>query len=210
MNGLKKLYDNLVQNGTLKSDAVKSAFMENDRADFVPPMFLDDAYYDGPLPLGEGQTISQPTTVVFMLELLQVQEGNVVLDIGAGSGWATALLAHLAEQQGKVVACEINKTVAAFGIENLKKYGYKNVDYRVSDYRDFLKSLPDLDRIISGASFSEQYDELVAKLKSGGRMVVPTASHDIRLITKDKSGNIREEVFPGFMFVPIVHNRKGR
>ena len=210
MEDLQVLYRQLVQQGTLKSDAIKKSFLANDRADFVPKVFLSDAYYDGPLPIGEGQTISQPTTVFFMLELLQPQTGDYVFDVGAGSGWVTALLAHIVGASGRVIATEINRAVGEWGIENLKKYGYKNIDYRIGDYRKDLGKLPDFDRIISGAAFSESYEELIGKLKADGRMVVPTSANDVRCIIKTESGKIKESVYPGFMFVPITHNKNDK
>lgn len=210
MEDLHTLYHQLIQKGMLKSDAIKKSFLANDRADFVPKVFLPDAYYDGPLPIGEGQTISQPTTVVFMLELLQPRAGDFVFDIGAGSGWVTALLAHIVDGHGRVIAAEINGAVGQWGIENLKKYGYKNIDYRIGDYRKYLKELPNFDRIISGAAFGEPYEELVKRLKMGGRMVVPTSANDVRCIVKTESGKTRERIYPGFMFVPITHNKNNK
>src|SRR3989344_1328532 len=92
---MKPLIDPLVLSGVLKSRGIIEAFQRVDRADFVPDEFRDSAYVDEPLPIGYGQTISQPWTVAFMLELLAPEGGESILDIGSGSGWQTALLAYI-------------------------------------------------------------------------------------------------------------------
>lgn len=205
MNNLKTLYDNLISQGTLRSEAVKKALFANDRADFVPGKLKEYAYEDSPLPIGEGQTISQPTTVVFMLELLQAMPGNTVLEIGAGSGWVTALLASMVGKTGKIHSFEIKKEIANFGKKNLAKYSYQNIEYYSKDYIELLDKLPRPDRILGGAAFKPDYRDLVDVLAENGRMVVPTAEQDIRLIRKNDRGQADEESFPGFIFVPIVH-----
>jgi len=205
MNNLKKLYDNLISEGTLKSDSIKRAFLANDRADFVPDKYKYYAYEDSPLPIGEGQTISQPTTVIFMLELLQVKQGNLILEVGAGSGWVTAMLATLAGKHGKVHAFEIKENIARFGQKNLLKYDYSNIAYYGNDYLELLDKLPRPDRILGGAAFQSGYRELIDALEKKGRMVIPTAAYDVRLIKKNDQGQVDEKLFPGFIFVPVTH-----
>ncbi|MEW5805235.1 MAG: protein-L-isoaspartate O-methyltransferase [Patescibacteria group bacterium] len=96
----QELVGHLKSIGVLKTPLIISAFEKIDRKDFVPKQFENEAYGDYPLSIGQGQTISQPYTVAFMLELLQPQPGEKILDIGAGSGWTTALLAYIISQQG--------------------------------------------------------------------------------------------------------------
>ena len=115
-----------LQSGTrvLKTPRIRAAFEAVDRADFVTSGYLPEAYEDYPLPIGAGQTISQPSTVAFMLELLEPAEGQNILDIGCGSGWTTALLAHVAGGKGSVLGLERIPELVAFGGENLSKYGF--------------------------------------------------------------------------------------
>ena len=105
----------LEEKGVLKSPLLISAFEEVDRADFVPAKLYDFAYEDHPLDIGWGQTISQPYTVSFMLELLSLEEGNIVMDVGYGSGWTTALISHAVGDRGKVYAIERVPELCDFG-----------------------------------------------------------------------------------------------
>ncbi|MBU2025751.1 MAG: protein-L-isoaspartate O-methyltransferase [Patescibacteria group bacterium] len=204
---LDSLYEHLRSSQVLKTKSIKRAFLENDRADFVPLELLALAYADRPLPIFQGQTISQPATVVIMLELLKVKTGQTVLDIGSGSGWTSALLAHIVGPKGQVIATEINPRLAAFANKNLKKFPYKNISLYNKDYQDILANIPYPDRILSSAAFSRAPDvkELTKKLKAPGRFVFPTDEHDLRLIKKMPSGKTRKKIIPGFAFVPIVH-----
>ena len=111
----------------MKTPSIIEAFEKVDRKDFVPEELKDKAYLNTPLPIGYGQTISQPLTVAFMLELLQPQAGDKVLEIGSGSGWQTALLAHMVSGgngRGKVIAVELIPELMAFGRKNVAKYGF--------------------------------------------------------------------------------------
>ena len=204
-NSLEDLYEKLISSEVLRSNLVKKAFLNNDRKNFMPERYSEYAYKDVPLPIGRGQTISQPTTVIFMLELLGARSGNTILDIGAGSGWVTAMLAYIVGEGGRVYASEIKKPVADFGRENLKSYNYENIKFYNKDYQTLLDKLPPLDRIISGAGFREGCKDLISKLKVGGKMVIPTSENDIRLIKKKSKKEIEEKRFPGFIFVPIIH-----
>ncbi|MGB9609289.1 MAG: protein-L-isoaspartate O-methyltransferase family protein, partial [Minisyncoccia bacterium] len=110
-----KLIDDLIKDGFLKSPRIIDAFRKVDRMNFVIDYVKNEAYRNSPLAIGFGQTISQPLTVAFMLELLDVQEGNKVLDVGSGSGWTTALLAELVGEKGKVYGIEIIPELYEFG-----------------------------------------------------------------------------------------------
>jgi protein-L-isoaspartate(D-aspartate) O-methyltransferase len=105
-----------------KNPAIKQAFESVDRKDFIQPDYHVEAYEDYPLPTMLGQTISQPTTVAFMLELLDTQSGETVLDIGSGTGWTSALLGHIVGKEGKVIGLEIRPELVEYSKENLKKY----------------------------------------------------------------------------------------
>jgi len=182
----------------LKTKRIIEAFEKVDRADFVRKAFKEHAYEDRPLPIGHEQTISQPYTVAFMLELLQPLEDSIILDVGCGSCYTTALLASIAKK-GKVIGVEIIPELVEFCKNNLKKYNFDNVEIYNAD-----KLPPDekeFDRILVSASAYQLPTELTNALKEGGRMVIPIES-SIFLIEK-KNGNLLKEEFYGFAFVPL-------
>ena len=100
------------------------ALLKVDRINFIRPEDLNRAYMDNPLSIGYGQTISQPYTVVFMMELLQAENGNKVLDVGSGSGWTTALLAYIVQKEGSVLGMERVSDLVQFGSSNVEKYDF--------------------------------------------------------------------------------------
>ena len=149
---MRELVESLKQAGVLKTPRIISAFLANDRNKFVPAGFEADAYVDAPLPIGEGQTISQPYTVAFMMELLDPRLGQKILDIGLGSGWTAGILAHIVGEQGKVWGLEIIPELFEFGKSNLKKLGYKNIKLRNQSGWEGLPEAAPFDRIIAGAA----------------------------------------------------------
>lgn len=201
---LEKLINNLIEDGTLKSEKIKNALLKVDRVGFVPPFIQNLAYDDTALPIAEGQTISQPTTVVFMLELLHLKSGDKVLDIGAGSGWTSCLLGEVVGEKGTVFAYEINRIVGNFGLENIKKFGANNVNYKIGNAADFWEEHAPYDRIHAGAAFEKVPRELLLHLKVGGIFIGPTKGHEIRKITRIAENKFQEEIYPGFTFVPFI------
>ena len=122
MKDLDSLIDAIIMDRVLKSRHIIEAFEEVDRADFVPERYKESAYVDAPLGIGEGQTISQPTTVAFMLEYLSPQKGDKILDIGSGSGWTTAMLCHITGEEGSVLGLERMDSLVKLGRFNLARY----------------------------------------------------------------------------------------
>jgi protein-L-isoaspartate(D-aspartate) O-methyltransferase len=155
-------------------DAVRAAFDAVPREGFLPAASRDDAAYDGPIAIGRGQTNSQPRTVEAMLRLLDVRPGHRVLDVGSGSGWTTALLAHLVGQTGEVVGVELEPELAAWGAANLAALQLPWASIRAA--RPGTLGLPELgpwDRILVSAAARELPETLVDQLGPGGRLVLP-------------------------------------
>ncbi len=198
----KELIKHLISSNVLKSKNIIEAFEAVDRADFVLEQYLYEAYEDHPLQIGFGLTISQPTTVAFMLELLQPTAGDKILDVGSGSGWTTALLAKIIGPRGIVFGVEIIPELVDFGRKNLQKYKFLNA--KISQAKNMLglpKEAP-FDKILVSAAADTLPEELVGQLKIGGRMVLPI-KNSIWRIDKISATEISREEFPGFVFVPL-------
>lgn len=189
----------------LRTPRIVEAFEAIDRKRFVPETLLPFCYEDAPLPIGEGQTISQPTTVAFMLELLQVRPGEHVLDIGSGSGWTAALLGHLVGPSGSVLGLERVAELVRWGAQNLAPFGFGNV--RIEQAAEQL-GVPGerFDAILVSASAETVPTELLEQLEEGGRLVIPVRNSLFRFY-KRPSGEIEQEEYPGFVFVPLIYGR---
>ncbi len=202
----RQLVTDLIESGVLKTSEIITAFEVIDRADFLPVSELGQAYINEPLTLGFGQTISQPWTVAFMLEKLQVQIGQKILDIGSGSGWQTALLAHLVGQTGKVIGLELIPELHQQSVKNIARYSFIRRDivelHCLNAARGFPPASP-FDRIISAAAAPDIPSVWLEQLKVGGRLVAPVDS-TIILVCKIAPDKFEREIFPGFAFVPFV------
>src|SRR3989338_5406598 len=152
---MEQLVRQLKTMGVLKTPHIINAFLASDRKFFVSPQHAEDAYLDTALPIGRGQTISQPLTVAFMLELLQPRAGQKILDVGSGSGWTTALLADIVGPGGKVYAMERISELKEFGQANVKKYSFPTVEFFCRDGHDGLPSAAPFDRILVSAAAHE-------------------------------------------------------
>lgn len=185
------------------ADIVSKAFEAAPRESFLLDELIADAKADKPLPIGYGQTNSQPSTVRSMLEWLEVKPGNKILDIGSGSGWTTALLAHMAGPEGHVVGVELVEELLRFGRNNCERLGITNVTFHKAGKQ--LGWPPDApyDRILVSASASEFPLELSDQLKPGGKMVVPIVN-EIYEITKAGDGELYRTTHTGFIFVPLI------
>ena len=184
-------------------DPIDKAFKDAPRRNFLPEEVKSSAGLDIPLPIGSGQTNSQPTTVAMMLRWLDVEPANKVLDVGSGSGWTSALLASLTGRRGKVHAVELLRELLELGQDNCQRMNIKNVKFHQAG-KDFgWPAEAPYDRILVSAAADEMPEELLDQLKAPGRMVVPVSS-TVYVIEKDEKGSITEREEPGFMFVPLV------
>jgi len=203
---MRQMVKDLISSGYLKTPGIIEAFQRIDRKDFVLDEHKDEAYINAPLPIGYGQTISQPLTVAFMLELLQPEQGNKILDIGSGSGWQTALLADIVGDSGKIFAVDIIPELTDFGRRNVAKYNFiKSGIVKFLNY-NAVKGMPEeapFDRIIAAAAGEEIPAAWKEQLKIGGRLVVPVGN-TIFLLIKKSEDVFEEQSYPGFAFVPFV------
>ncbi len=200
------LVEILIRNGYLKSPHIIRAFNEITRADFVPREFEQEAEADIPLPIGYGQTISQPTTVAIMFELLDIQVGQRVLDIGSGSGYTSALLANIVGPEGKVAAIECLPELHEMTKMNVEKFGLMSagiVECVLGDGNDGYAPLQPYDRILVSAAPDDIPKALKEQLAPGGKMVIPIHNH-LCYIEKRAENDFYREEFPGFSFVPLI------
>lgn len=200
------LIENSIQEGWLKTPRVIDAFKKVKREDFLPEDIHGLAEQNTALPIGFGQTISQPLVVAFMLELLEPKPGDKVLDVGAGSGWTAALLAEIVGEKGRVVSMEIVPELADFGRENVEKYGFirrGTVDFLCADgSKGYEKEAP-YDNILVSAAAVKVFDAWKKQLKVGGSIVSPMNS-SIWKYKKVGEDEFEKKEYPGFIFVPLV------
>jgi protein-L-isoaspartate(D-aspartate) O-methyltransferase len=184
---------------------VLDAMLRVHRHLFVPEAFWPDAYEDHPLPIGDGQTISQPYVVGLMLQSLQLSPSDKVLEVGTGSGYVTALLAELAAQ---VFSIERHPVLADSAREVLAALGYTNVQVLTGDGTLGLPTVAPFDAILVSAAAPDMPPALLAQLRDAGRMIVPVGSSDsqqlqfVRMVSGRPVVSLRELV----RFVPLVSN----
>jgi protein-L-isoaspartate(D-aspartate) O-methyltransferase len=163
------------------------------------------AYEDGPLPIGYGQTISQPYIVAYMTQAVQLKPDDRVLEVGTGSGYQAAILAEIAKE---VYTIEILKPLADSARSRLEGMGYRNIKVKCGDGYKGWKEFAPFDVIIVTAAPPHMPQELVNQLKIGGRMVVPIGDffQELYLVTKTEKGIEKEALLP-VRFVPMIHSK---
>ena len=188
----------------VKDPRVLKVMRDTPRHRFIPPHLEKMAYLDGPLPIGEGQTISQPYIVALMTELLALKGDEKILEIGTGSGYQAAVLSALVSE---VFSIEIVKSLVDSAAVRLDKLGYKNVTTRWGDgYKGWPEEAP-FDAIIVTAAPNEIPQPLIDQLKAGGRLVIPIGARqqELKVFTKNKDGTIQSKNIIPVRFVPMVH-----
>lgn len=172
---------------------------------FVPPDLLDHAFDNSPLPIGEGQTISQPYIVALMTDLLEPQPTQTILEIGTGTGYQTAILSQLVNQ---VYSLEIIPLLAAGAAALLSRLGYENIEIRTGDGHSGWPEHAPYDGILIAAAATHLPQALIDQLKPGGRMVVPIGlpymPQELLLVEKDKTGKIHARDVLSVAFVPMT------
>ncbi len=237
--GSENLIRSLIDEGYLRTPRIIYAFKHIDRKDFVPTELADAAYVNEPLPIGRGQTISQPLTVAFMLELLEPKPGERILEIGAGSGWQTALLAYMVSSVkdqgsgGKVVAIERIPELKEMAKRNVKKYNFieKGVVRIVEgdgSNPEFVKSISEaksFDKIIAAAAIqaaeirrsgdarrwaaADQVPQIWKDVLAIGGRIVTPIGHSIFTFDKKSDDRFKTKEYFGFSFVPLVSDSGG-
>ena len=199
----QQMVDSQLRARGIHDERVLSAMARIPRHEFVAEPYRDAAYNDSPLPIGHGQTISQPYIVALMLEALELQPDHVVLEIGTGSGYVTALLAELA---ARVYSIERHPVLAHAARLVLARFGYNNVVLLVGDGSAGLPGLAPFDAIIVSAAAPELPRALFEQLKEGGRLLVPVGPADcqnLELVQK-REGKPAVTNLTGCRFVPLI------
>jgi protein-L-isoaspartate(D-aspartate) O-methyltransferase len=198
----EKMVESQIKSRGVRDPRVLSAMLKVERHLFVPKEFQNSAYSDQPVPIGEGQTISQPYIVALMTELLELKGGERVLEVGTGSGYQAAILAELA---GEVYTIEIVEKLASSARKVLLELGYQNVKVKAGDgYLGWPEAAP-FDAIIITCAPDHIPKPLLDQLKEGGRMVVPvgTYSQELKKIVKRYGRIETTDVIP-VIFVPMT------
>jgi protein-L-isoaspartate(D-aspartate) O-methyltransferase len=188
------------------SEKVYKAMLRVPRHFFVPQNYRDDAYADTPLPIGKDQTISAPHMVAIMCELLKLERGQKVLEVGTGRGYHAAVVAEIIGEDGRVVTIERIPELAQRARETLSTLGYRNVRVVVGDGSKGFEEEAPYDRIFVTASAPDVPKPLIQQLKNGGRMVLPVGNfmQSLVIVDKDKHGEVKQESWGAVRFVPLV------
>ncbi len=198
----KMMADSQIRARGVRDARVLAAMEKVPRHLFVPAGMRRYAYADEPLPIGEGQTISQPYIVAYMTEALGLGGEERVLEVGSGSGYQTAILAELVRE---VWTVEIVEALSRRARSVLDGLGYGNIHYRVGDGSEGWPQSAPFDAVMVTAAAAEIPDSLEAQLEAGGRMIVPVGTdfQELVLIRKEKKGLKREKLL-AVRFVPLV------
>lgn len=209
----RQLVEYLIREGVLKSENVIRAFLKVPREEFVLPEYRNSAYEDHPLPIPKGQTISAPHMCAMMCELLAIEKGCNILEIGTGSGYHAALCAEITSPtdsptSGYVVSVEYFPELAEYAKNNLARTGYDDrVHLLVCDGSSSVPTSRRFDRILVTAAAPRIPSYLLELLNAPGRLVIPVGSTFYQILTlveKDQEGNIREIKMGGCIFVPLL------
>jgi len=190
----------------IRDERVLAAMSHVARQEFVPVEFRDQVYEDHPIPIGEGQTVSQPYIVAIMLQALALNPSDTVLEIGTGSGYQTALLAELT---GKVYSVERHASLARMAESTLRRLGHSNVQIMLGDGSNGLPERAPFDSIVVSAAAPQIPPPLFEQLRDGGRMVIPVGpapAQELQLVYKN-DGQLLVTCLEGCRFVPLIGSK---
>jgi protein-L-isoaspartate(D-aspartate) O-methyltransferase len=200
----EEMVEHQIKERGIKNKLVLDSMLKVERDRFIPDSCKDEAYSDSPLPIGEGQTISQPYIVALMTECLVPKADHKILEIGTGSGYQAAVLANIVRE---VYTIEIVETLANSAKELLKNLGYKNVEVKCGDGFAGWKEKAPFDGIVVTAACDKVPQPLFDQLKEGGRMAIPIGStlnyQTLTIITKENS-KMKKSSVTGVIFVPLT------
>jgi protein-L-isoaspartate(D-aspartate) O-methyltransferase len=199
----RQMVDSQLRQRGIADERVLGAMERVPRHEFAPEQYRDQAYEDHPLPIGEGQTISQPYIVAIMLDALKLSPTDKVLEIGTGSGYVTALLAELTE---RVISIERHESLAESARALLAALGYSNVNVVTGDGTQGFPEAAPYDAIVVSAAAADMPPALITQLGEGGRMIIPVGSEDsqqLRLVRME-DGQPHIEFRELCRFVPLI------
>lgn len=199
----KRMVEEQIENRGIIDSKIIEAFLKVPRHRFVPEAYRNMAYTDGALPIGEGQTISQPYVVAFMTKSLDLSESDKVLEIGTGSGYQAAILGELCDS---VFTIEIIESLGKRAAELLQEMGYSNIKVKIGDGYQGWEAHAPFDAIIVTCAPTDIPLPLKNQLKEGGRMIIPVGSsyHQDLVFLRKKDGRLVEEKILPVLFVPMV------
>jgi len=196
----------LEESGYIQTARVRDAMLKVERHIFLPESELQDAYWDSPLEIGHGQTISAPHMVAMMAELLLPEPGHKILEVGGGTGYHAAVMAELTGTGGQVVTVERVPELARTCMANLARAGYPDVLVMDGDGALGYPEKAPYDRILVACAARKIPGALAAQLAEGGKMAIPVGGwqyQELLLATK-RNGNLTTESHGGVVFVPLV------
>ncbi len=202
----KQLISQMKADGVLKSPFVENAFSAIKREDFMPAMDRDRAYQDDAFPIGHGQTISQPSTIAKMLELLDVKPTQTVLEVGSGSGYVLALLSCLTQQKNTVYGIELMPALSARARIALDRQQLSDVQIKTGNGIFGWPEVAPFDRILISAASDTVPPQLIKQLKEGGKLVAPLGKTTLRELVafQKKNGKLEQTEKHGtYLFVPL-------
>lgn len=204
----EQMVETQIRNRGITNSDILDAFLQVERHRFVPEEMIELAYIDSPLPIGEGQTISQPYVVAFMTKQLQIKPSQKILEIGTGSGYQAAILAELGAE---VYSIEIIESLAQNAKKVLNEIGYDNIHLKTSDgYLGWEEYAP-YDAIIVTCAPSQIPEPLIEQLTDGGKMIIPVGEQvsvqELILLEKNK-GKIKQRSILPVRFVPMIDENR--
>jgi protein-L-isoaspartate(D-aspartate) O-methyltransferase len=195
----------LLQRRGIREDSILDAFRAVPREAFVSEDRAGLAYGDHPLPIEASQTISQPYIVALMIQAAAIRPGATVLEVGAGSGYAAAIISRIA---GKVIGIERQPELAATASDRLRRLGFDNVEIVEGDGTRGCRDHAPFDAILASASGSHVPEALISQLAPGGRLVMPIGDpggrQELVMVAKQEDGILKQESLGSVAFVPLI------